>query len=57
MKGNKRKEQEREQEELKEGISLVKAPHVLQEEPSFTLPKVKVKTTPAQEEKIRAMEE
>lgn len=57
MKGNKRKEQEMERKELDEGITLVKAPHVLQEEPPFTLPKVKVKTTPAQEEKIHAMEE
>ena len=57
MKKDKRKEQEEARKELEQGIPLVKAPSVLQEEPSLTLPKVKVKASQAQQEEHHAMEE
>ena len=44
--------------ELEQGISLVKAPSVLQQDPSLTLPKIKVKVSQQQsEENHAAMEE
>uniref|UniRef100_A0A7C8YR71 TRASH domain-containing protein n=1 Tax=Opuntia streptacantha TaxID=393608 RepID=A0A7C8YR71_OPUST len=57
MKKDKRKVQEEARKELEQGIPLVKAPSVLQEEPSLTLPKVKVKASQAQQEEHHAMEE
>lgn len=56
LKPNKRRVAEKERAELEQGISLVKAPGVQQEEPSLTLPKIKVKTSQPQEQNV-AMEE
>ncbi|KAK6932024.1 Ribosomal protein L24e-related [Dillenia turbinata] len=56
MRNKKSKEQKEAAKELEQGISLVKAPAVLQQEPSLTLPKVKVKVS-AGEDETRQMEE
>ncbi|KAL2937625.1 putative ribosome biogenesis protein RLP24 [Bienertia sinuspersici] len=56
MKGNKRREQARARKEVEQGIHLVKAPTAQTEDPSFTLPKIKIKTSQPQEEN-HAMEE
>ncbi|KAL3752365.1 hypothetical protein ACJRO7_013078 [Eucalyptus globulus] len=57
MKGKKAKKQREEAKELEQGITLVKAPSVLQEEPSLTLPKIKVKVSHQESQENRAMEE
>lgn len=57
MKGKKLKEHKEALKELEQGIQLVKAPSVLQQDPSLTLPKVKVKVSQQQSEENRAMEE
>ncbi|KAJ0028793.1 probable ribosome biogenesis protein RLP24 [Pistacia vera] len=57
MKGKKTKEQREAAVELEQGIHLVKAPSVLAQDQSLTLPKVKVKVTQAQAEENHAMEE
>ncbi|KAK6942488.1 Ribosomal protein L24e-related [Dillenia turbinata] len=56
MRHKKSKEQKEAARELEQGISLVKAPAVLQQEPSLTLTKVKVKVS-AGEDETRQMEE
>lgn len=56
MKGKKAKEQKEAAIELEQGIHLVKAPSVLAQDQSLTLPKIKVKVQ-AQEEENQAMEE
>ncbi|KAG2371487.1 ribosome biogenesis protein [Vigna angularis] len=55
MKGKKEKLLKEAVRELEQGISLVKAPSVLQQDPSLTLPKIKV--SQPQSEENRAMEE
>ncbi|KAJ1401772.1 TRASH domain [Sesbania bispinosa] len=57
MKGKKAKLQREAVRELEQGISLVKAPSVLQQEPSLTLPKIKVKVSQQQSEENHPMEE
>ncbi|PKI36374.1 probable ribosome biogenesis protein RLP24 [Punica granatum] len=57
MKGKKAKEQKEAQKELEQHIHLLKAPAVLQEDPSLTLPKIKVKVSQQQSEENQAMEE
>ncbi|KAI4356371.1 hypothetical protein L6164_000400 [Bauhinia variegata] len=57
MKGKKGKLAKEAKQELQQGIHLVKAPSVLQEEPSLTLPKIKVKVFQPQSEENHAMEE
>ena len=58
MKGKKEKLMKEAVRELEQGISLVKAPSVLQQDPSLTLPKIKVKVSQQQsEENHAAMEE
>lgn len=57
MKGKKAKEQKEAQRELEQHIHLVKAPSVLQQDPSLTLPRVKVKVSQQQSEENHAMEE
>nr|KYP68642.1 hypothetical protein KK1_022279 [Cajanus cajan] len=57
MKGKKQKLQMEAVRELKQGISLVKAPSVLQKDPSLTLPKVKVGVSRQQSEDNHPMEE
>ncbi|KAA0041608.1 putative ribosome biogenesis protein RLP24 [Cucumis melo var. makuwa] len=54
--GKKAKEFREAKKELDQSISLVKAPSVLKEDPSLTLPKLKVKVLPSQSEQDR-MEE
>ncbi|KAA0057127.1 putative ribosome biogenesis protein RLP24 [Cucumis melo var. makuwa] len=54
--GKKAKEFREAKKELDQSISLVKAPSVLKEDPSLTLPKLKVKVVPTQSEQDR-MEE
>jgi len=49
-KGKKAKEQREAEKELQQSISLVKAPAAFQQEPSFTLPKIKVKVSQQTEE-------
>lgn len=56
MKGKKAKEQKEAAIELEQGIHLVKAPSVLAQDQSLTLPKIKVKVQ-AQAEENQAMEE
>lgn len=57
MKGKKAKEQKEAQKELEQHIHLVKAPSVLLQDPSLTLPKIKVKVSQQQSEENQAMEE
>ncbi|RVW54448.1 putative ribosome biogenesis protein RLP24 [Vitis vinifera] len=57
MKGKKAKEQREAAKELEQSIHMVKAPAVLQQEPSLTLPKIKVKVSQQQSEENHAMEE
>ena len=57
MKGKKQNPQKEAARELEQGISLVKAPSVLQQDPSLTLPKIKVKVSQQQSEENHAMEE
>lgn len=57
MKGKKEKLLKEAVKELEQGISLVKAPSVLQQDPSLTLPKIKVKVSQQQSEENHAMEE
>ncbi|XP_043699420.1 probable ribosome biogenesis protein RLP24 [Telopea speciosissima] len=57
MKGKNAKEQREAAKELEQGIHMVKAPAALQEEPSLTLPKIKVKVSYQQAEENRPMEE
>ena len=56
MKGKRAKEQQEAAKELEQSIHMVKAPAALQQEPSLTLPKIKVKVSPQQSEENR-MEE
>ncbi|KAG4979936.1 hypothetical protein JHK85_033894 [Glycine max] len=57
MKGKKQKLQMEAARELEQGISLVKAPSVLQKDPSLTLPKIKVGVSQQQSEDNHPMEE
>ncbi|KAL6337046.1 hypothetical protein AAG906_036360 [Vitis piasezkii] len=57
MKGKKAKEQREAAKELEQGIHMVKAPAVLEREPSLTLPKIKVKVSRPQAEENHPMEE
>lgn len=57
MKGKKAKEQREAAKELEQGIHMVKAPAVLEKEPSLTLPKIKVKVSRPQAEENHPMEE
>ncbi|KAK1260357.1 putative ribosome biogenesis protein RLP24 [Acorus gramineus] len=50
MKKNKSKEQKEAMKELEQSIHLVKAPTAFQQEPSLTLPKIKVKVSQPQAE-------
>lgn len=56
MKGKKAQLQREAAKELEQSIHMVKAPAVLQQEPSLTLPKIKVKVSQQQTEDNR-MEE
>ncbi|GFZ07308.1 ribosomal protein L24e family protein [Actinidia rufa] len=56
MKGKRAKEQKEAAKELEQSIHMVKAPAALQQEPSLTLPKIKVKVSQQQSEENR-MEE
>ncbi|BFG31252.1 hypothetical protein CerSpe_175260 [Prunus speciosa] len=56
MKGKKAKENREAAKELEQSISLVKAPSVLQQDPSFNLP-IKVKVSQQQPEKSLVMME
>ncbi|KAJ7971498.1 Ribosomal protein L24e-related protein [Quillaja saponaria] len=56
MKGNKAKEQKQEIKELEQGIVLVKAPFVLREDSSCTLPKIKVKVSQEHADENQLME-
>ncbi|CAK9150522.1 unnamed protein product [Ilex paraguariensis] len=56
MKGKRAKEQKEATKELEQSIHMVKAPAPLQQEPSLTLPKIKVKVSLQQSEENR-MEE
>ncbi|OWM82066.1 probable ribosome biogenesis protein RLP24 [Punica granatum] len=57
MKGKKAKEHKEAQKELEQSIHLIKAPAVLQQDPSLTLPKIQVKVSQQQSEENHAMEE
>lgn len=57
MKGKKEKVHREAVKELEQSINLVKAPSVLQQEPSLTLPKTKVKVSQQQAEENHLMEE
>ncbi|XP_061345416.1 probable ribosome biogenesis protein RLP24 [Gastrolobium bilobum] len=57
MKGKKEKLQREAARELEQGISMVKAPSVLQQDSSLTLPKIKVKVSQKQSEENPRMEE
>lgn len=57
MKGKKAKEHKEAVTELEQSIHLVKAPAVLQQDPSLTLPKIRVKVSQQQSEENHAMEE
>ena len=50
MKGKKAIEQRAAAKELEQSIHMVKAPIALQQEPSLTLPKIKVKVSQSQAE-------
>lgn len=56
MRGKKTMEQREAAKELEQSIHMVKAPALLQQEPSLTLPKIKVKVSQQQSEENR-MEE
>lgn len=56
MKGKKTMERREAAKELEQSIHMVKAPALLQQEPSLTLPKIKVKVSQQQSEENR-MEE
>lgn len=56
MKGKKAQERKEAAKELEQSIHLIKAPAALQQEPSLTLPKAKVKVSQQQPEDNR-MEE
>lgn len=57
MKVKKGKEQREAAKELEQSIHLVKPPSVLAEDPSLTLPKIKVTVSKHQTEENHAMEE
>ncbi|XP_022976358.1 probable ribosome biogenesis protein RLP24 [Cucurbita maxima] len=57
MQGKKAKELREAKKELDQSISLVKAPLALKEDPSLTLPKIKVSVEPSQAEQNQSMEE
>ncbi|KAL5735805.1 hypothetical protein ACOSQ2_030593 [Xanthoceras sorbifolium] len=57
MKGKKSKEQREAAVELEQGIHMVKAPAVLAQDQSLTLPKIKVKVSQAQTDENQPMEE
>lgn len=57
MKGNKHREQKADRIVLQQGIDMIKAPSVQKQEPTLTLPKLKIKTSGARQEESRAMEE
>ncbi|XP_057955018.1 probable ribosome biogenesis protein RLP24 [Malania oleifera] len=57
MKGKMAKERREAVKELEQSIHMVKAPPVLQQDQSLTLPKIKVKVSQLQSEGIRIMEE
>ncbi|KAF7825816.1 putative ribosome biogenesis protein RLP24 [Senna tora] len=57
MKDKKHKERREAVKELEQGISLVKAPSVFQQDQSLTLPKIAVKVSQPQLEENHAMEE
>ncbi|KDP34377.1 hypothetical protein JCGZ_11260 [Jatropha curcas] len=57
LKVRKTKERKEAEKELQQSIHLVKAPSALQEEPSLTLPKLKVKVSQEQTQENQAMEE
>ncbi|XP_010278219.1 PREDICTED: probable ribosome biogenesis protein RLP24 [Nelumbo nucifera] len=57
MKGKKAKVQREAAKELEQSIHMVKAPAVLREDSSFTLPKIKVKASHQQAEENHPMEE
>ncbi|XP_065861702.1 probable ribosome biogenesis protein RLP24 [Euphorbia lathyris] len=56
-KGKKIKEFKEAQKEVEQGIHLVKAPALLQQDPSLSLPKIKVTVPQQQVEENKAMEE
>ncbi|GAB4824753.1 hypothetical protein Ancab_007616 [Ancistrocladus abbreviatus] len=57
MKGKRIKDQKETRKELVQSIHMVKAPSVLVQEPSLTMPKIKVKVSQQQVEENHAMEE
>ena len=57
MKGNKAKLLKEAERELEQNITLVKAPSVLTQDQSLTLPKIKVQVSQQQGEENRPMEE
>ncbi|GAB4859736.1 hypothetical protein Ancab_011215 [Ancistrocladus abbreviatus] len=57
MKGKRIKEQKETKKELEQSIHMVKAPSVLVEEPSLTMPKIKVKASQQQLDENHAMED
>ncbi|TXG58339.1 hypothetical protein EZV62_016168 [Acer yangbiense] len=57
MVGKKSKERKEAAVELEQGIDMIKAPSVLAQDQSLTLPKIKVKISQAQSEKNQPMEE
>ena len=57
MKGNKAKLLKEAERELEQNITLVKAPSVLTQDQSLTLPKIKVQVSQQQAEENRPMEE
>lgn len=50
MKGKRAKERKEAAKELEQSIHMVKAPNALQQEPSLTLPKIKVQVSKPQTE-------
>ncbi|KAG6591317.1 putative ribosome biogenesis protein RLP24, partial [Cucurbita argyrosperma subsp. argyrosperma] len=57
MQGKKAQELREAKKELDQSISLVKAPLALKEDPSLTLPKIKLNVEPSQAEQNQSMEE
>lgn len=57
MKGKKEKERMEAAKELEQSIHMVKAPSVLQQDQSLTLPKIKVRVSHQQTEENQTMEE
>ncbi|KAJ9188725.1 hypothetical protein P3X46_000092 [Hevea brasiliensis] len=57
MKGKKSKERREAAKELEQSIHMVKPPSILAQDPSLTLPKIKVKVSRQQTEENHAMEE